>query len=76
MTFVTKHPLHRVKSFDRVGPHTLRVEFGDGTAREAQRFDMGRRIREVEQGPDGALWLLEDQRNGSGGRLLKLTRAQ
>ena len=41
--------------------------------REAQRFDMGKRIREVEQGPDGALWVLEDERNGSGGRLLKLT---
>jgi glucose/arabinose dehydrogenase len=51
----------------------VRVEFGNGTAREAQRFDMGRRIREVEQGPDGAIWLLEDQRNLSGGRLLKLT---
>ena len=51
----------------------VRVEFGNGTAREAQRFDMGRRIREVEQGPDGALWLLEDQRNLTGGRLLKLT---
>jgi glucose/arabinose dehydrogenase len=51
----------------------VRVEFGAGTAREAQRFDMGRRIREVEQGPDGALWLLEDERNGTGGRLLKLT---
>jgi glucose/arabinose dehydrogenase len=54
----------------------VRVEFGDGTAREAQRFDMNRRIREVEQGPDGAIWLLEDQRNGTGGRLLKLTRAR
>ena len=51
----------------------VRVEFGNGTAREAQRFDMGRRIREVEQGPDGALWLLEDQRSLTGGRLLKLT---
>jgi glucose/arabinose dehydrogenase len=51
----------------------VRVEFADGGAREAQRFDMGRRIREVEQGPDGAIWLLEDQRSGSGGRLLKLT---
>jgi glucose/arabinose dehydrogenase len=50
----------------------VRVEFGDGTAREAQRFDMGQRIREVEQGPDGAIWLLEDGRGG-GGRLLKLT---
>jgi glucose/arabinose dehydrogenase len=51
----------------------VRVEFGNGTAREAQRFAMGKRIREVEQGPDGALWVLEDKRNGSGGRLLKLT---
>ena len=50
----------------------VRVEFADGTAREAQRFDMGRRIREVEQGPDGALWLLEDGAP-PGGRLLKLT---
>ena len=53
----------------------VRVEFAGGGAREAQRFDMGRRIREVEQGPDGAIWLLEDQRNRSGGRLLKLTPA-
>jgi len=53
--------------------HSLvRVEFGDGTAREAQRFDMGRRIREVEQGPDGALWLLED---GADARLLMLTKS-
>jgi glucose/arabinose dehydrogenase len=55
----------------------VRVEFGpDGkSAREAQRFDMGKRIREVEQGPDGAIWLLEDERNGSGGRLLRLSAA-
>jgi glucose/arabinose dehydrogenase len=51
----------------------VRVEFTGSGAREAQRFDMGKRIREVEQGPDGALWVLEDERNGSGGRLLKLT---
>jgi glucose/arabinose dehydrogenase len=51
----------------------VRVEFANGGAREAQRFDMGKRIREVEQGPDGAIWLLEDERNMSGGRLLKLT---
>jgi glucose/arabinose dehydrogenase len=31
---------------------------------------MGERIREEEQGPDGAIWLLEDE---DGGRLLKLT---
>ena len=34
---------------------------------------MGQRIRAVAQGPDGAIWVLEDERRGSGGRLLKLT---
>lgn len=47
----------------------IRVSFDGETAREAERYPMGQRIREVEQGPDGALWLLED---GVGGRLLKL----
>jgi glucose/arabinose dehydrogenase len=53
----------------------VRVEFDGTSAKEAQRFDMGARIREVEQGPDGALWLLEDGNEGSEGRLLKLTPA-
>lgn len=51
----------------------IRVEFDGTTAREAERYDMGARIREVEQGPEGALWVLEDERKGPGGRLLKLT---
>ena len=51
----------------------VRIEFSGNSAREAARYDMGERIREVEQGPDGNLWLLEDQMNGSGGRLLMLT---
>ncbi|UKE69893.1 PQQ-dependent sugar dehydrogenase [Xanthomonas cerealis pv. cerealis] len=51
----------------------VRIEFNGETAREAARYDMGKRIREVEQGPDGALWLLED---GSRGRLLKLQPVQ
>jgi glucose/arabinose dehydrogenase len=47
----------------------VRIEFGaGGSAREAQRVRMGERIRAVEQGPDGAIWVLED-----GGRLLRLT---
>jgi glucose/arabinose dehydrogenase len=50
----------------------VRIEFdGNGGATEAQRFNMGERIRAVEQGPDGALWLLED---GANGRLLRLNR--
>lgn len=48
----------------------IRVSFDGTSAREAERFDMNARIREVEEGPDGAIWLLED---GRGGRLLKLT---
>lgn len=48
----------------------IRVAFEGDDAREAERFDMGARIREIEQGPDGSIWVLEDQ---DGGRLLKLT---
>ena len=47
----------------------IRVDLDGETAREAERFDFGARIREVEQGPDGALYVLED---GAGGRLLRL----
>ncbi len=31
---------------------------------------MGKRMRAVVQGPDGAIWMLEDKQ---GGRLLRLT---
>ncbi len=53
----------------------IRVDFNGDTAWEAERFEMDRRIREVEQGPDGAIWLLEDGRDGRGGlgNLIKLT---
>lgn len=50
----------------------IRVDVNGTNARKAQQWDMGQRIREVEQGPDGAVWLLEDG-NGSTGRVLKLT---
>lgn len=46
----------------------------DGTdARAVERWDIGARIREVEQGPDGAVYVLEDERGESQGRLLRLT---
>lgn len=48
----------------------VRVAFDGTTAREAERWDMGARIRAVMAGPDGALWLLEDSDTG---RLLRLT---
>ena len=51
----------------------VQIELGDDTAREIARYPMGARIRSIVEGPDGALWVLEDTRDGSGGRLLRLT---
>ncbi|WP_294262711.1 PQQ-dependent sugar dehydrogenase [uncultured Sphingomonas sp.] len=48
----------------------VRVDVNGTNATKGDQFPMGHRIREVEQGPDGALYVLED---GEGGRLLKLT---
>lgn len=48
----------------------IHVDLKGNTAEEAERFKWGERVREVEQGPQGALYALED---GPGGRLLKLT---
>ena len=47
----------------------LRIMIDGDSASEAERFDMNKRIRAVKQGPNGAIWLLEDR---DGGRLLKL----
>ena len=41
-----------------------------GDVDEAERWNMGARIRDVAVTPDGAVWVIED---GSGGRLLRLT---
>ena len=55
------------------GQAVIRVEFDGAAAQEAQRLEVdGRRIRDVEQGPDGAIWVLEDGRRGDG-YLFKLT---
>lgn len=48
----------------------IHVEFDGDSASEVARYDFGNRVREVEQGPDGAIWVLED---GEDGRLLRLT---
>jgi glucose/arabinose dehydrogenase len=51
----------------------VRVKLVDsGPMSETERFDFGARIREVEQAPDGSIWLLEDR---AGGRLLKVVPA-
>jgi len=44
----------------------LRVIFdGKGNAKTAERWDVGKRIRDVEEGPDGSLWMLEDANPGA-----------
>ena len=50
----------------------VRVDVNGTNASKGDQWPMGKRIRDVEQGPDGAIWVLED---GEGARLLKLTKA-
>lgn len=52
------------------GEALIRVDLDGDKASKGDEWAMGKRIREVEQGPDGAIWLLQD---GEGGRLMKLT---
>ncbi len=52
------------------GEALVRVDLDGETTGDTEIFDMGERIRAVEEGPDGAIWLLEDE---GAGRLLRLT---
>jgi glucose/arabinose dehydrogenase len=47
----------------------VRIELKGEAAREVERYAMGTRIRDVEEGPNGSLWVLED---GAKARLLEL----
>jgi glucose/arabinose dehydrogenase len=47
----------------------VRVDINGDKAREAGRWSMGKRIRAVDQGPRGEIYLLED---GPGARLIRL----
>jgi glucose/arabinose dehydrogenase len=49
----------------------IRLEFQNGQPVEAERFRWSKRVREVDQSPDGAIWVLED---GADGRLIQFTR--
>ena len=55
------------------GQALIRVTFSGESAQKADRWDMGHRIRWVGEGPDGAIYLLED---GDGARLLRLAPAR
>jgi glucose/arabinose dehydrogenase len=41
-----------------------RIIITGATAKSAERWDVGHRIRDVEVGPDGTLWMLEDPPQG------------
>ena len=47
----------------------IRVDFVNGHPVEAERFRWSMRLREIEEGPDGALYVLED---GAPARLIRL----
>lgn len=51
------------------GQALIRLDVDGTDAAVADTWPMGQRIREVEQAPDGSIWLLED---APGGRLLRL----
>jgi len=48
----------------------VRVDVNGTNAAEGDQWPMNARIREVEEGPDDAIWVLQD---GSNAKLLKLT---
>ena len=42
-----------------------RITFdGKGGATAVERWDMGRRVRDIEEAPDGSLWMIEDAKPG------------
>lgn len=55
------------------GQALIHVRIRGDKASKADQWDMGHRLRAVDQGPGGEVYLLED---GPGARLLKLTPAQ
>ena len=68
---------HSGGSYDRdaliagLGSRALvRVEIDDENASEAARYGFDGRLRSIEQGPDGSIWVAED---GEDGRVLQLS---
>jgi len=50
----------------------VRVRVTGNTAAEVARLSLGARVREVEEAPDGSIWVLQD---GAGGQLVQLLPA-
>jgi glucose/arabinose dehydrogenase len=54
------------------GQALLHIDVDGDRARKAHRWEMGTRIREIQLGPEGSVYLLEDGRDPGEGRLLRL----
>jgi glucose/arabinose dehydrogenase len=54
------------------GESLIRVDIDGDKAKKADEWPMGARLRGIAQGPDGAVYLLQD---GAGAKLLRLTPA-
>lgn len=50
----------------------VRVDLDGATAHGGERWDLGFRVRAVQQGSEGAIWLLEDGGSRGEGRLYRL----
>jgi len=48
----------------------LRIDINETETKEAERYTWGQRIRDVEEGPNGGLWVIED---GPKGRLIQIS---
>ena len=51
------------------GEALIRIDIDGDKARKADHWPMGARIRAVDQGPDGSVYLLEDRRAAAGGSI-------
>ncbi len=51
----------------------VQVDLDGDKATEITRYGFEKRLRDIAQGPDGSVWLIED---GDGGRLLRLSPAK
>lgn len=51
----------------------VRVDLNGTSGTKGNQWPMGARIRDVDEGPDGAIYVIEDGARGSQGRLLRLT---
>lgn len=58
------------------GKALARIDLDGISATKAERWDFGDRIREVEQHPDGSIWLLTDGPKNTDGQVLRLTPAK